>query len=187
MVGAHPGPRPRLGGTTRDRARQLRELQSGTHLVVLDLRELEFIDSAGVHAIVNASIRARKAGQRLVLVHGSPTVNRTFALAGISDEVEIGDVEPQEARRADSLLRPFAVPVRPCLPTLLRTAFAPLVRGHPANVARRPDRPLGVVPDAFAETQIGPPGWSAGARRALSNKPRERRNPTNSGASLTSG
>jgi anti-sigma B factor antagonist len=82
--------------------RTLRELQSGTHLVVLDLRELEFIDSAGVHAIVNASIRARKAGHRLVLVHGSPNVNRTFALAGISDEVEIADVEPQEDRRADS-------------------------------------------------------------------------------------
>jgi anti-sigma B factor antagonist len=75
--------------------RTLREPQLQSHLVVLELSELEFIDSAGVHAIVNASIRARKAGHRLVLVHGSPNVNRMFALFGISDEVEIGDVDPQ--------------------------------------------------------------------------------------------
>jgi len=81
--------------------RTLRQPELQTHLVVLDLRELEFMDRAGVHAIVNASRRARKAGHRLVLVHGSPEVNRLFALAGISGKVEIGDLDAKEGRRAD--------------------------------------------------------------------------------------
>jgi len=66
------------------------ELQ--THLVVLDLRHLGFMDSSGVHVIVDASIRARNADHRLVLVHGSPDINRVFALTGTSDDVEFGDI-----------------------------------------------------------------------------------------------
>ena len=70
----------------------LREPELQTHLVVLDLRRLAFMDSSGVHAIVDASIRARKLGHRLVLVHGSPDINRMWALTGSSDDVEIGDI-----------------------------------------------------------------------------------------------
>jgi anti-anti-sigma factor len=58
------------------------------------------MDSAGVHTIVNASLRARKAGHRLVLVHGAPNVNRMFALTGSSDKVEIGDLHLVEPVRA---------------------------------------------------------------------------------------
>ena len=47
-----------------------------------------------MHAIVNASIRARKAGHRLVLVHGSPDINRLFTMTGSSDDVEIADANP---------------------------------------------------------------------------------------------
>jgi anti-anti-sigma factor len=65
-------------------------------LVVLDLRELEFIDSTGVHAIVSASSRARQSGRRLVLLRGAPSVDRMFALAGCSDALEIGDVDGLE-------------------------------------------------------------------------------------------
>ncbi len=72
--------------------RTLRERQSQARLVVLDLRELAFMDCSGVHAIINASIRARTAGHRLVLMHGSPDVNRVLTLTGCSDEVEIGDI-----------------------------------------------------------------------------------------------
>ena len=72
--------------------RTLLEPELQTHLVVLDLCDLVFMDSSGVHAIVDASIRARSAGHRLVLVHGSPDINRVFALTGSSDKVEIGDI-----------------------------------------------------------------------------------------------
>jgi anti-sigma B factor antagonist len=81
--------------------RTLREAQSQAQLVVLDLRELAVMDSSGVHAIVDASIRARQAGHRLVLVHGPPHIDRLFTLTGCSDEVEIGDfalLEPPPKR-----------------------------------------------------------------------------------------
>ena len=57
--------------------------------VVLDLHELEFIDSSGVHAIVNAGVRARHEGRRLVLVRVPSHVHRVFTLSARSDHVEI--------------------------------------------------------------------------------------------------
>jgi anti-sigma B factor antagonist len=74
----------------------LHALQLQARLVVLDLRELEFIDSSGVHAIVDASSRARQAERRLVLVRGPSNVDRMFALTGSSDHLEIRDLEPAE-------------------------------------------------------------------------------------------
>ena len=67
---------------------------SQARLVVLDLREVAFLDSSGMHAIVNAGIRARQAGRRLVLVRVPSNVHRMLALSGSSDKVEIGDVDP---------------------------------------------------------------------------------------------
>jgi anti-anti-sigma factor len=65
---------------------------SQARLVVLDLREVAFLDSSGMHAIVNAGIRARQAGRRLILVGIPPTVDRMLTLTGSSDQVEIGDI-----------------------------------------------------------------------------------------------
>jgi anti-sigma B factor antagonist len=67
---------------------------SRARLVVLDLRELAFIDSCGIHAIVRAGIRARQAGRRLVLVRVPSDVDRILTLTGSSDQVAIGDVDP---------------------------------------------------------------------------------------------
>ena len=78
--------------TTPQLVRTLREAQLRAHLVVLDLRKLAFMDCTGVHAIVNASIRARRVGRRLILMRGPPNVDRLFRLTGTSDQVEIGDV-----------------------------------------------------------------------------------------------
>ena len=78
--------------TTPQLEKSLRE--SHARLVVLDLRDLGFIDCAGVHAIVNASVSARREGRRLVLVRGIPHVDRVFALTGNGDEVEIGEADP---------------------------------------------------------------------------------------------
>ena len=72
----------------------LHESQQLAHLTVLDLRELTFMDTAGVHTIVNASLRARKDGRRLVLVRGRPDVYRIFTLTGSCDDVDIGDPDP---------------------------------------------------------------------------------------------
>jgi anti-anti-sigma factor len=56
--------------------------RSQARLVVLDLRELAFIDTSGVHAIINAGIRARKGGRRLLLVHVPSHVDRMLTLTG---------------------------------------------------------------------------------------------------------
>ncbi len=85
--------------------RTLRETQHTARLVLLDLRELTFIDSAGVHAIVSASIDARQRGRRLVLLRGSPNVDRLFTLAGRSDAVEIGDLDLPPAEPPVHLLQ----------------------------------------------------------------------------------
>ena len=78
--------------TTPQLERTLNESQA--RLVVLDLRELAFIDSSGMHAIVRAGTRARQAGRRLVLVRVPSNVERVFTLTGISGQLEIGDVDP---------------------------------------------------------------------------------------------
>ena len=78
--------------TTPQLEKSLRE--SHARLVVLDLRDLGFMDCSGVHTIVNASISARREGRRLVLVRGIPHVDRVFALTGNDDEVEIGEPDP---------------------------------------------------------------------------------------------
>jgi anti-anti-sigma factor len=74
----------------------LREAQAQAGLVVLDLRELAFMDSCGVHAILHASIRARQAGRRLVVLRGSPKVDRMFALTGTAGGLAITDSVPVE-------------------------------------------------------------------------------------------
>jgi anti-sigma B factor antagonist len=77
---------------------------SQARLVVLDMRELAFMDSSGVHAIVNASARARQGGRRLVVLRGPPDVDRLFMLTGNSRDVESGDVDPIEPS-VEALLR----------------------------------------------------------------------------------
>ena len=67
--------------------------QSQARLVVLDLRELAFIDTCGMRAVVSAGIHARQAGRRLVLVRVPANVDRMLRLTGSSDQVEIGDAD----------------------------------------------------------------------------------------------
>lgn len=72
----------------------LRDARHGARRVVLDLRELTFLDSAGVHAIVDASIGARRDGRRLLLLRAPDAIHRIFALTGTSDDVEVFDLDP---------------------------------------------------------------------------------------------
>jgi len=82
--------------TAPELARTLRESQQLAHLTVLDLHELAFMDCAGAHAIVNASLRARKNGRRLVLVRGRPDIYRIFTLTGSTADVDIADPDPAQ-------------------------------------------------------------------------------------------
>jgi len=80
--------------TTPQLQETLLEPQLQAQLVVLDMREVAFMDSSGVHAIVNASVRARKVGRRLVLLRGGLDVDRVFTLTGSTGDVEIVDLDP---------------------------------------------------------------------------------------------
>src|SRR4051794_15033381 len=57
--------------------------------VVLDLRELTFLDSCGLSRLLAARRRARRAGHRLLLVRGSAAVQRVFALTAVGEGVEM--------------------------------------------------------------------------------------------------
>jgi anti-anti-sigma factor len=80
--------------TAPELERTLRECRQLAQLTVLDLRELAFVDCAGLHTIVDASLRARREGRRLVIVRGRPDVYRMFTLTGSARDVDIGDLDP---------------------------------------------------------------------------------------------
>jgi anti-anti-sigma factor len=51
--------------------------------VVLDLRELEFIDSSGLRMLLTARRQAEDAGQQFSLVAGHRGLERTLEIAGV--------------------------------------------------------------------------------------------------------
>jgi len=63
--------------------------QLGT--IVLDLRQLEFMDSSGLRLVVLADMRAREAGRRFALVRGPETVHRVFEITRMSDRLDFVD------------------------------------------------------------------------------------------------
>ncbi len=65
-------------------------LRAGRH-VVLDLRELEFMDSAGLRLVMRTQARAQQDGRRLVIIRGGETIERVFTLTGLDEELEIVD------------------------------------------------------------------------------------------------
>ena len=66
----------------------LTEVADGTAVVILDLSELTFMDSSGLHAIISARARLAETDCRLVLVPGGHQVQTLFELTGIKDHVE---------------------------------------------------------------------------------------------------
>lgn len=72
----------------------LREPSLLARLVVLDLREVSFMDGSGGRAIATAGVRARQAGRRLVVLRGPPEVDSELAL--VNGAVEIVDLSPHE-------------------------------------------------------------------------------------------
>ena len=64
--------------------------------VVLDLREVTFIDSAGVRLVLEGSRALAAAGGELVVVRGGHEVQRLFALVGLDGRVRIVDRPPGE-------------------------------------------------------------------------------------------
>jgi anti-anti-sigma factor len=69
----------------------LAELPAGPWRVVIDLRGVSFMDSAGVHAFIRLDRRARDAGWALVLVRGPGMVARVLEVCRVSDRITVVD------------------------------------------------------------------------------------------------
>jgi anti-anti-sigma factor len=86
-----------------------RELQRGETadpaVIVLDLRELSFMDATGVRVIVRAH---RRVGDRLVIVKGPRPVQRLLEICGLVERLPLVDAPPAavaSASRRDAVAR----------------------------------------------------------------------------------
>ena len=61
---------------------------------VLDMRELTFIDSSGLRAVVMADQRVRADGGHLIVVRGRARVNEVFEVTGVARRLELVDEPP---------------------------------------------------------------------------------------------
>ena len=68
--------------------------------LLLDLSEVEFIDSTGLGVLLNAQRRARRRGQGMALVCFNPTVLRLFEVTRLDDTF---DIFPTRAQALDHL------------------------------------------------------------------------------------
>jgi len=64
--------------------------------LVLDLREVGFLDSSGLRLVLECQRRADECGHRFVVVRGPASVQRLFELVGLGHRLTLVD-EPAEA------------------------------------------------------------------------------------------
>ncbi len=62
--------------------------------VVVDLGDLEFIDSAGLHLLLNLDVRSRQEGWELALARPQTAVLRMLRLLQIDSRIPIRDTSP---------------------------------------------------------------------------------------------
>lgn len=60
-------------------------------LVIVDLRNLEFMDSTGLSVLVRGHQRATENGQRFGVVKGPQQVQRLLSLTGVADRLNLAD------------------------------------------------------------------------------------------------
>lgn len=65
-------------------------------VMVIDLRGLQFMDSSGIRLLVEADLRARGAGRRLILIRGSDPIHRVFTIALLDKRLEFVETPPPE-------------------------------------------------------------------------------------------
>jgi anti-anti-sigma factor len=76
-----------------DRARQaIEQAESGAAaLLILDLSELDFIDSTGLEVLLRAAQRAHDDGRRLIVQRPSRYVRRLLEMTAIDQSLDIVD------------------------------------------------------------------------------------------------
>jgi len=82
--------------TSPELDRVLRQAELDSMLLVLDLRELAFIDVSAVHVILAAASRLRPGAGRLMIARGPAQVDRVFTLTGACERLSIVDLEADQ-------------------------------------------------------------------------------------------
>ena len=59
--------------------------------MILDLRQIEFMDSTGLRVLLSAHQRAHETGRRFALVRGADQVERVLTLTGVRDLLTVVD------------------------------------------------------------------------------------------------
>lgn len=71
---------------------ELRRIEAGhPQVILLDLRRLDFLDSAGLGRVIACHRRARRDGRRVVIARAPGAVQRVLALAALEEILEIVD------------------------------------------------------------------------------------------------
>jgi anti-sigma B factor antagonist len=71
---------------------------SDASIVIIDLRELEFIDSTGLGVLVKSNQRAIDEDREFALVKGGPQVERLLSLTGLAERLTTAET-PEELIR----------------------------------------------------------------------------------------
>ncbi len=127
----------------------LRDAAMAARVVVVDLRDLTFIDCSGIRPILDGAIRARQTGARLLVARGPSPVDRVFMLTGISKLVHVVELardEPQIQALLQAVLRDQEPVDAPALridgprPLTTITERSRAAAGLTAETVKRPTR-----------------------------------------------
>ncbi|MBV9194590.1 MAG: STAS domain-containing protein [Solirubrobacterales bacterium] len=69
-----------------------RIVAGGASTVIVDLSELEFMDSTGLSVLVRAHQKAEQNGRRFGLINGSQQVQRLLSLTGVAERLTLTEV-----------------------------------------------------------------------------------------------
>jgi len=70
------------------------------HAIVVDLEDLRFLDSSGVHALVKGYLAARDAGLPFTIRNAAGVVARVLEITGVADALGVaGDPDASEYPR----------------------------------------------------------------------------------------
>lgn len=64
---------------------------SDARMLIIDLRELDFMDSTGLSVLVKAHRAAEEGARRLYLIKGPPQVQRLLSLTGVGERLTVLD------------------------------------------------------------------------------------------------
>jgi anti-sigma B factor antagonist len=64
-------------------------------LIVVDLRQVAFMDSTGLHMVLRIQQAAHEAGRQFALIRGPDPVQRLFDLTGLAETLTIVDSPDQ--------------------------------------------------------------------------------------------